>query len=73
MTNNVTTKQAERLARAFAAVTSIRAGDELSEIEWAQMKLDCEILEKLQLETGIEMVPSKRMQRMIAAWKPQAA
>ena len=71
MANTVDSKQAERLARAFAAVTSIRAGDELSEIEWHQLKLDCEILDKIQSETGIEMIPSKRMERMIEAWKPE--
>ena len=66
-------EQAEKLARAFARVSAIRAGDELTEIEWHQLKLDCEILEKLQIETGIELIPSKRMHRMINAWEPVKA
>jgi len=71
MKNKAVTKMdARSLAYAYGRVVKVRAGDELSMGEWHKLKFDCEILDEVQTELGIELVPSERLQRMVEAWKP---
>ena len=67
---NITKEQAIELAKSYARVAAVRLAEELTWAEHGDLVFDCQRLERAQLESGITIVPLAKMDRLLAAMRP---